>query len=54
MKPWDKLTRKQKELLAYAVVFLINSFDDQIEEDLGLTEQELRDEAVKTGIVKRE
>ena len=48
------LTPKQECLLGYALIFLISNFDEDNEEDLGMTQQEVIAEAVEAGLVKDE
>lgn len=46
-----KFTKKQKRALAYAIIFLINNWDDDCEEELEMTEEEFRKVAVSTDLV---
>lgn len=46
------LTSKQQRLLGYALVFLITNYDDDNEEDLEMTQEQMIEEAVKTSLVE--
>lgn len=48
-----KLTKKQKRLLGYALIYIINNFDDDISEDLEMTQEELIETAISTGFVEQ-
>lgn len=48
------LTSKQQALIGYALCFLLANFEEDNEESLGMTEDEVRAEAIRTGLVKAE
>ncbi len=51
-QPTIALTVVQQRLMAYALVHLLANYDEQMEEDLEMTEDEARKEAVATGIIQ--